>query len=159
VCVIIDKREHIDSYANPWHPYHFCLSALLDRYCGWLNHYNAVGDVMAESRGREEDLRLKQAYRTVHGSGTWQFGRDHHQRALTSGEIKMQPKRANIAGLQLADVLAYPVRQACLVERGAVGDPGQVFGKRVADAVASKLNRREDTGEVWGYGKVWLPRK
>lgn len=159
VCVVIDKKMHLERYASPFHPYHYCLAALLDRYSGWLNYKNAVGDVMAESREKEEDLQLKQAYRRVWESGTLMFRREHHQRALTSKDIKIQDKRANVAGLQLADILAYPVKQACLVDRGWICDPGDVFGKRVWEAVAAQMNRNEATDQVVGYGKVYLPTK
>ncbi len=157
VCVIIDKRAHWDRYTSPFHPYHYCLAALLERYCGWLQLKNATGDVMAESRGREEDIQLKQAYLHVYESGTRYIDRGKFQRVLTSHEIKVRGKGANIAGLQLADLLAYPVKQACLVEHKFVSDPGQVFGKKLLEAVQDKFNRNLWTGEVWGYGKVWLP--
>lgn len=111
---------------------------------------------MAESRGGEEDLQLKQAYRRVYESGSVYFSHDKHQRALTSKDIKIQPKRANIAGLQLADVLAYPVKQALLVEKNIIPDPGEVFGKKVYGAVRGKFNRNEWRGIVEGYGVKWL---
>lgn len=155
-CVVIDKQEHLERYASPFHPYHYCLAAILDRYSGWLNYKNAVGDVMAESRGREEDLQLKQAYRRVYRSGTLMFDHKHHQRALTSQDIKLRPKSANIAGLQLADVLAYPVKQAMLIEKGIVTDPGDNFGKQICLAARGKFNMNEWTHQVEGYGKVWL---
>jgi hypothetical protein len=156
VCVVIDKRSHAEKYTSPFHPYHYCLAALLDRYSGWLNLKNAVGDVMAESRGKEEDLQLKQAYRRVYESGTLMFGHRHHQRALTSKEIKLKRKRENIAGLQLADLLAYPVKQECLVERHLIDDPGPVFGKQIVAAIRARFNCHEGKGTVAGYGKVWL---
>ncbi len=108
---------------------------------------------MAESRGKEEDLQLKQAYRRVYESGTLLFDHHHHQRALTSHDIKLQPKRANIAGLQLADLLA---KQAYLVEKGLIADPGGVFGKHVLKIAEENFNLNELRGEVEGYGKVWL---
>lgn len=156
VCVVIDKQKHLNRYASPFHPYHYCLAAMLDRYSGWLGYKTAVGDVMAESRAREEDLQLKQAYQRVYESGTLMFGHEHHQRALTSREIKLQPKRANIAGLQLADLLAYPVKQALLVERGEIPDPGDIFGKRIYRLAEAKFNQNYRSGKVEGYGKVWL---
>lgn len=158
VCVVIDKQNHLNHYCNPFHPYHYCLAAMLERYGGWLNYKNAVGDVIAESRGRVEDLQLKQAYRRVYESGTqstW-FKPKHFQRALTSHDIKSQPKRFNIAGLQLADILAHPVKQACLVERNLIPDSGDVFGKQVYKAVEGKFNFNEWRGQVQGYGKVFL---
>jgi hypothetical protein len=113
---------------------------MLERFSGWLTYKNLTGDVMAESRGKEEDLQLKQAYRRVYGSGTIYFSHVQHQRALTSKGIKIQPKKANIAGLQLADVLAYPIKQTLLLERGLISDPGDVFGKKIYGAVAAKFN-------------------
>lgn len=148
ICVIINKQDHLNRYVSPFHPYHYCLGAMLDRYSGWLNHWNAVGDVMAESRGREEDLQLKAAYRRVFESGTLLFPYEHHQRALTSKDIKIRPKVANIAGLQLADILAHPVRQACLAEKGWIPDPGDVFGNRLYGLVKPKLNYRYGTGSA-----------
>jgi len=76
--------------------------------------------------------------------------------ALTSKDIKIQPKKFNIAGLQLADVLAYPVKQQLLVQKGAIPDPGEVFGKKIYGAVAAKFNRNEWRGHVQGYGIKWL---
>jgi len=56
VCVVIDKKSHRDQYADPYHPYHYAMAAMLERYAGWLNYFNRVGDIMAESRGGEEDI-------------------------------------------------------------------------------------------------------
>jgi hypothetical protein len=156
VCVVIDKRAHLQKYTSPFHPYHYCLAAMLDRYSGWLNYKNAVGDVMAESRGKQEDLQLKQAYLRVYKSGTRMFGHEHHQRALTSKDLKMRPKVANIAGLQLADMVAHPVKLACLAEKGLLPPLGEVFGQRVFEAVRAKFNVHEVSGRVEGYGRVFL---
>lgn len=156
VCVIIDKQKHLEGYVSPFHPYHFCLGAMLDRYSGWLNYKNAVGDVVAEVRGKEEDLQLKEAYRRVHGSGTLMFDHQHHQRALTSKEIKLSSKNANLAGIQLADVLAHPVKQALLAEKGQVPPPDGTFGSSLMKIVNPKFNCNERRGHQTGYGKIWL---
>jgi len=131
---------------------------MMDRYSGWLNYKNSHGDILAESRGGEEDRQLKSAYKTVYESGTLMFSREHHQRALTSREIKIQPKSRDIAGLQLADILAFPVKQRCLADRGLIEAPGDVFGGKICELLAGKYNMNEWTGQVDGYGKVWLPR-
>ena len=120
LCVLVDKKQHQERYVDPFHPYHYCLAARLERYAGWLIYKNTVGDVMAESRGGEEDLQLKQAYRRTYESGTLHFDHKKFQLALSSKEIKVQLKKADIAGLQLADVLAYPVKQAILVQKGLI---------------------------------------
>jgi hypothetical protein len=157
ICVILDKQRHLAKYSNPFHPYHYCLTAILDRYCSWLNDRRAVGDVMGESRGRIEDQQLRKAYLGVYENGTILFHYPHHQRVLTSNDMRLQPKVANVAGLQLADILAHPVKQECLVERGLIPDLGAVFGRRVYEAVEDKLNCGWG-GRVESYGKVFLPR-
>lgn len=158
ICVIIDKKTHKTQYTDPFHPYHYCLANALDRYSGWLNYKNSVGDVMAESRGREEDIQLKGAYRHVFDNGTLMFDRHHHQRALTSKDIKIQAKSRNIPGLQLADILAHPVKSGCLEEKGIVSSSGNSFGRTLWNAVQEKFNKNDFRNAVWGYGKVLLPK-
>ena len=68
----------------------------------------------------------------------------------------MKPKIANIAGLQLADILAYPVRQAMQLDKGAIPDPGENFGKRIHEVAKEKLNINAWKGQAEGYGKIWL---
>lgn len=156
VAVVIDKKNHREKYSSPFHPYHYCTAAMLDRYSGWLGRFNSVGDVMAESRGREEDIQLKEAYRRVYESGTLMFDREHHQRALTSKDIKLEQKSANIAGLQLADILAHPVKQHCLAHRGLIPEVSGTFGKTLVAAAMDKFNRQIYQNRIDGYGRVAL---
>ncbi|MBM3943599.1 MAG: DUF3800 domain-containing protein [SAR202 cluster bacterium] len=56
ITVVLDKKAHKEKYgAAAYHPYHYSLSVLMERYCGFLRVHNARGDVLAESRGRKED--------------------------------------------------------------------------------------------------------
>jgi hypothetical protein len=76
---------------------------------------------------------------------------------LTSKEIKLKSKQANIAGIQLADLLAYPLKQEILAENARIPDiPDELFGKRVCEIVKKKYNRHFYDGRVYGYGKVFL---
>lgn len=160
IAVVIDKKQHLERYGDfAFHPYHYCLTAILDRYCGYLNYFNCEGDVLAEARGGTEDTQLKSAYRRTYESGSLLFRPPFHQKALTSKEIKLKPKKANVAGLQVADLLAYPVKQEMLLEKNRIPDPGQIFGKEICVAIRSKYNRQKWTGQIWGYGKIWLPVK
>lgn len=59
VVVVIDKASLRASYGEgAGHPYHIGLGFLLQRFAGYLNHINRVGDVMAEARGGNEDILL-----------------------------------------------------------------------------------------------------
>jgi hypothetical protein len=51
ILVVLDKLNYKNRYKNPFHPYHFALTIMLERYCGYLKLFNKKGDVMAESRG------------------------------------------------------------------------------------------------------------
>jgi hypothetical protein len=158
ITVVIDKKVHIERYeGSAYHPYHYCLSALLERYCGFLHFYNAKGDVLGESRGGTEDRQLKDAYNCIYDGGT-QFRRpDFFHSGLTSKEIKLKSKQANIAGIQLADLLAYPLKQEILAENGRIPDiPDELFGKKVCEIVKKKYNRHFYDGRIYGYGKVFL---
>ena len=81
---------------------------------------------------------------------------EHFQRTLTSREVKIRPKSANIAGLQLADILAHPVKQGMLVEKGLIQDSVGSFGQGLREVSEKKFNKRAANFQVEGYGKVWL---
>ncbi|MEA1937789.1 MAG: DUF3800 domain-containing protein [Pseudomonadota bacterium] len=156
ICVVIDKKKHQDRYTSPFHPYHYCLAAMLERYAGWLEHFSLCGDVMAESRGRVEDMQLKQAYRRIYESGTYYHKNEQFQRVLTSKDIKMRSKKDAVPGLELADILAHPVKQVMLVEKGIISEPGENFGKRLYEASQEAFNKNFTSKIVEGYGKVLL---
>jgi len=158
ITVVIDKKTHIERHGKAaYHPYHYCLTALLERYCGFLNFYNAQGAVLAESRGGTEDMRLKGAYQKLYMEGTWYRGSKFFQQALTSSQIKVKPKSANIAGLQIADLLAHPSKQEILIEEQRIDDPGDNFGKQICQCIQAKYNQQVYQGKIRGYGKVFLP--
>ena len=155
--VVVDKRGLQELSPVPPHPYDLAMEFLLQRYCGFLNQISRFGDVMAESRGGREDQRLKESYRSVYKHGVWKNSADFFQRCLTTKELKVKPKSANTAGLQLADILAHPVRQTILVEKGLASGPLPPFAEKLRAVLEEKFNRDTSSGQVWGYGKVLLP--
>jgi hypothetical protein len=157
ITVVIDKKAHVERYQKAaLHPYHYCMIAMLERYCGFLNYFNTIGDVLAESRGGKEDLQLKEAYQHVCVSGTQFRNPEFFQKTLTSREIKLKPKSANIAGTQTADSLAHPCKTEIIIEQKIIKDWSEVFGRKICEAVKSKYNRHIFNGRVQGYGKVFL---
>jgi len=157
IAVVIDKKNHVEKYEKlTFHPYHYCLTAILERYCGLLNFMGRVGDVLAESRGGREDKQLKEAYKRVYNAGTRYREPKFFQDVLSSKEIKLKPKRNNIAGAQLADILAYPVKQSILLEYKKIPDPGNIFGKRICEAIKTKYNKQLYLGRIEGYGRIFI---
>ena len=159
ITVVIDKKTHIEQYGDvAYHPYHYCLAVLLERYCGFLNFFNSEGDVLAESRGRTEDQQLKQAYQEIYSTGTRQRNSEFFRQVLTSSEIKLKPKVANIAGLQLSDLLAYPSKQEILIEEQRISDINENFGKKICRCIQDKYNKQVYQGRTKGYGKILLQK-
>lgn len=111
-----------------------------------MNLNNERGDVMAESRGKVEDLQIKDAFKHVYSLGDTAHSAEWFQTALTSHEIKLKPKLKNIAGLQLADIVAHPVKQDILLENGRLQSIREGFGRRLCQLLASKYDRRMFSG-------------
>lgn len=157
VAVVIDKVEHgRKKYRRLRHPYHYCMQAMMERYCGWLRFTGNRGDVIAESRGGMEDRALKEAYGAVYASGTYFLPKEHAQTTLTSKHIKIKPKVLNIAGLQLSDLLAHPLTRDVLLAYGRIPDRGSPFADEIARIIEPKYNRQVYQDRINGYGRVIL---
>ncbi len=156
--VVIDKREHRAKYAVwQFQPYHYCMTVMLERYVRWLDRIDSVGDVLAESRGKKENKQLSKAYRRIYARGTDHVPDLLFKARLTSTEIKLKPKTENIAGLQLADLIASPSCRE-LICRQTKEQMTAEFGKRVVEILyRKKYLRSVYDGHVAGWGTKWLP--
>ena len=153
VTVCIDKKNHVATYGTwRYNPYHYCIAVLLERFSSWLNRRGARGNAMAESRGGKEDRQLKASFHRLWDRGTDYMGPEQFQKTLTSRELKFKQKTDNIAGLQLADLLAHPSRCEILDERGLLGRPLAPFAVQIIEVLQEKYDQ---SGEVI-YGKKFL---
>lgn len=157
VTVIIDKKEHRDKY-KVWRfqPYHYCMTVLLERYALLLEGNKAVGDVMAESRGKKENKQLSKAYRYIYKNGTDNISAVFFQRWLSSKEIKIKSKSDNVSGLQLADLIANPSCRDLICTRTKTVMTA-AFSQKVVEILHRKKYRRNHRGIVAGWGTKWLP--
>lgn len=158
VSVVIDKLSHRDQY-RVWryHPYHYCLSVMLERYIRFLQDGDNLGDAMVESRGGKEDLKLKDSYRRLFTTGTDYVAANLWQERLTSSQIKVQPKKKDVAGLQLADIIAHPSRREILLDHHLIDDPRETFGDSICEVLRESKYLRSKSGKIEGYGKKLLP--
>ena len=81
----------------------------------WLSEHNSHGDVLAELRGGKEDRRLKGSFERVCEKGSDFIKPEQFAARLTNRQLKVKNKSNNIAGLQIADLLAHPSYRACLL--------------------------------------------
>jgi len=153
ISVCIDKKKHKETYRVwQYEPYHYCMAVLLERFALFLKRVGYQGDVMAESRGGKEDMRLKKSYTKLYQDGTAYISPKSFQRALTSSQLNVKPKQANISGLQLSDLIAHPSRNEILQEQGLLERDIAPFAKRVIAILQDKYDQQG--GYI--YGKKFL---
>ena len=115
VTVVLDKTEYLKrGLLNSQRPYGYCVSALAERYAHWLSSVGGTGDVMAESRGKKEDQEVRDDFHRYMIGGSNSQRTHETQLPISSSQIKLNLKLRNIAGLQLADLLAYPSKLGVL---------------------------------------------
>ncbi len=115
--VVIDKQAHLALYGHTaQHPYNYCVTVLAKMYCHWLRSVVGRGDVVAEARGGRDDRGLERGFRQFMEMGNESIQASLLQSFITSRDIKLRPKKSNVVGLQLADLIAYPATRDILLE-------------------------------------------
>jgi hypothetical protein len=155
--VVIDKLEHRNRY-QVWrfHPYHYCMTVLLERCVQFLRRCGQVGDVVFESRGKKENMQLEDSYKRVRKNGTDNVALKIFQERLTSNELKLRPKAANISGLQLADIIANPCWRD-LICKHTKQEMTAEFSKKIMEIIRNDKYLRRSDGYIPGWGTKWLP--
>lgn len=101
--------------------------------------------IMAECRDPELDSRLRTTWDILKANGTRYFEGAVLRRRITDFQLK--PKRANVAGLQIADLVVTPIGR-------------HVSGRtdREDFTIIEGKFRRNANGEYVGWGLVVLPK-
>ena len=158
VTVAIDKKAHKEQYVVwRYEPYHYCLEILIERYVLFLESGGHRGDVMIEQRNRRDDSKLKDSFSDLYDRGTDYIKPERIQAYVTSKKLKIKPKEKNIAGLQLADLIAHPSRREILLDNGLIVDPRRIFGDEICAILRVNKYLRSRRGRIKGYGKKMLP--
>lgn len=143
VCSVIRKEALMQRYANPHNPYHVALGFGLERVHYYLQAQGtgmARTHVMVERRGKKEDAELELEFRRICDGGNY----NGEQMPL---EIVFADKKANLPGLQLADLVARPVGMSIL-------RPGQ--SNRAFEVLERKFYT-SPSGEKMGWGLKCFP--
>ena len=156
IAVLIDKLEHNEGYATwKYDPYHYCQEILVEHYRLFLHLNHFKGDVMIESRGGAEDMRLKKSFNNLIEKGTQYLKSEEIKEVLTSTQLKVKPKNANIAGLQLADLLAHPIRRWIFNNILNIKEEKQTFADEILKIIEPKIFKYKE--KIIGYGAKKLP--
>lgn len=156
ITVSVDKIAFYHAHPN-WQGdvYALLVGNAIERYFYFLRN-RGTGDVMAEAVNGPLDEQLKDLYRRYYHEGTDHIGAALLQPVLSSNEIKIKPKNADIAGLQMADLLASTCFNHCrrIYANGPAYDG---FAMRVADLIEQRKFYRDHNGNPHRYGRVWRP--
>ena len=96
---------------------------------------------MAESRGKTEDQALRDEYYALWSRGSGRFTHENVQIAFPSPVLMMGRKDQNIAGLQVADLLAYGLKKEVLERHSKPTGPISDFTRELNRAIAPRINR------------------
>jgi hypothetical protein len=157
VSVGVDKIAFYARHAT-WEKsiYELLVGNAIERFFYFLRD-KGTGDVMAEATNCPLDDELRSLYKNFYNNGTEHIPGDRLRSVLTSAEIKIKPKKKNIAGLQLADLLASTCF-AHLRRTYSNGPDFDPFAMRVADLIErEKFYRHPETNKPHGFGRIWRP--
>lgn len=141
IAAAIDKRR----LEKPHDLYEIALRKCMERTHGFLANLGErkrTTHIIIESRGSKEDRQLTEAFRRI------RHGENPSGQALPSLDIVFADKKANSAGLQIADLTARPIGRHFI-------DPEQP--NRAWDSLEPKL-LRSPQGDVDGWGLTILPK-
>ena len=142
--VVMDKKQHIEKYPlHTFDPYVYCLAVLLWRIRGYFTVHGGRADILAEARGKNEDNQIQTAYAYLQEHGYVGYGTpEGYSAAFPDGRIVFRKKEHNIAGLQVADLIAFGQKGQALEEAGKpLARPLSPFTKCLNKVVGRMVNR------------------
>jgi hypothetical protein len=143
VAAAIDKVHLRERYLQPENPYSLALKFCLERAHDFFSDRGQVFRKTAflfECRGKKEDAELARTFRRL-------CERANHNGRMPGYSIEFFEKKANLPGLQIADLISTPIGRRVLHPYGR---------NRAFEAIQHKFARAE-TGDPMGWGLRVFP--
>ena len=114
IAPIIQKARHRQRYGeNAINPYDLALEFALERLLVLMEQQTQETILIyAESRGKNEDEQLKEVFNRVTTYGTYYLKQERF--AAKTIQLEFRRKEINITGVQMADLVAYPIARYVL---------------------------------------------
>jgi hypothetical protein len=113
---VIEKVNYIKKYGKlRGDVYEIALSFIIERAVFFLDSLNEKINTLyliIEKRGKKEDAQLKQHIETLIKIGTYYVSPDRLK--AYNVKVEFREKRQNVNGLQLSDLIAYPIARYCM---------------------------------------------
>jgi hypothetical protein len=147
IACAIKLNDHIARYGdNALDPYMYSLNVLVERFCDELGNSTDEGFICAEMRNPGLDRQLRAAWDNLCWDGTTQATAAEIDEKIVHFTLK--DKKPNIAGMQLADLIATPIGRGVL---RLTTKPDEVSREVV------KKKFRRVRGQHRGFGIIELP--
>lgn len=146
VACAIRKEDHLARYGvAALDPYMLSLDVLVERFCMDVGDREGGGVVVAERRDPTLDHEMDIAWLNLKVQGTRFMQAKQIERRIVG--LNLRDKAANVAGLQLADLVVTPIGR-------------KILGKPIKEdyRVVEEKFRRSPNGRIEGYGLVVLPK-
>lgn len=106
---VIQKDEYIKKYGRLGNVYSISLSFIIERTIFYLDSLkkDIQLEIIVEKRGKLEDNELLKHYNEVFSIGTGYVNPERIRSYST--KLRFKSKKDNINGLQLSDLIAYPI--------------------------------------------------
>lgn len=138
ISATINKLELINQYAEPANPYLLCFKFILERAVMYLGKSSDYMILRGESRETHNDKQLAEVYERFRqlGNGTFIPAEEVKRKIV---DISFNQKTQNIAGHQIADLVAYPIGRWVL-DKNKENKPFQVIEKKLHQKDGNYLN-------------------
>ena len=107
IAAAIRKDKLKSQYRTPDNPYHLCLRFILERAVMSLGRTDEQMIFRIESRQTHNDEKLAEVYESFRDKDQGMFKKDEIQAKLV--DLSFNQKSQNIIGMQIADLVAYPI--------------------------------------------------
>jgi len=129
---------------------------LVERYAKFLSSKNSRGDIIIESRGKKEDAKLKSILQMLCKNGTDYIKSEELNKRLTSKNLKFAKKENRVAGIEISDMLAIPMKLFTLVEYDVILDIENDFIREITELARPKIRTCPFTQDkIKGFGIVF----
>lgn len=107
ISAAINKTKLKNQYDSPNNPYHLCFQFILERSVMFLGRNKEKMIFRIESRETHNDQKLAQVYESFRSQDHQLFKKEEIESKLL--DLSFNQKMQNIVGMQVADLVAYPI--------------------------------------------------
>ncbi|OGM26684.1 hypothetical protein A2692_05630 [Candidatus Woesebacteria bacterium RIFCSPHIGHO2_01_FULL_39_95] len=146
IAAVILKEKLKNNYSTPSDPYDLCFQFILERLCMFIGRKNEVAIMRMESRETHNDKILAEDYEHFRSNGNNIIKAEEVRMKLA--DLSFNQKSQNVAGHQIADLIAYPVGSKIL---------NPTKQNKTFEVIKDKFHTKPGTKSFLNYGLKIFP--